>query len=382
MPTKKKVLITGSRSAVALDLARQFYAVDCDVYLADSMPNIIGQYSNSIKKFFCLSSPRYNKHQFIDELIAIVKKYNIDLLVPTFEETYYIAQYHLQHPITECEVFCAPFETIHHLHHKLRFQQRLTELNIAAIPTKIIKSNAELKRLDFPQPYILKACYSRASLAFYKIDVDSKLPTLNFSAKQQWIAQTWLNGKKYCSYSVCQRGKILAHCAYPVQIAIGGNSCVMFEAICHPEIFNWVQHFVAHEQYTGQIAFDFIETNDGQLYAIECNPRATSGVHLFEREDKLATAFLNHRQPLIKPELGRRRQIAMGMLLYGWQPNASRNISDYLNAFCSSSDVIFDRHDLKPFFMQPFVFFYLIRLARKLNLSLPGAFNYDLEWNG
>ena len=53
----------------------------------------------------------------------------------------------------------------------------------------------------------------------------------------------------------------------------------------------WVETFVAREGYTGQIAFDFIETEAGVMYALECNPRATSGVHLLAAHPEFAAAF-------------------------------------------------------------------------------------------
>jgi predicted ATP-grasp superfamily ATP-dependent carboligase len=378
---KKRILITGARSAVALDLSRHFMTADCEVYLADSMPTIVSGFSNTIKEYFPIPSPRYSKHAFIEALLSIIKKYKIDLLIPTFEETYYIAQYHAQHPIPDCSIFCSSFEVIHNLHNKWLFQKRLNELGFLAIPTQLIQSIDELQQLNISKPYIIKACYSRASLSFYKIDHDSVLPPIHISPQNSWVVQPWLNGKKYCTYSVCNNGIVQAHSVYPVNIAINGNSCILFEAINHPEILQWVIKFVEKEKFTGQIAFDFIETVDG-LYAIECNPRATSGVHLFIEEDKLATAFLNINNTLVTPQLGTRRQILMGMLLYGWQTNASNDFLHFLKHFLSSADVIFDRNDLKPFFMQPFVFIHLIRLARKLNLSLPAVFNHDLEWNG
>ncbi|MFN7097484.1 MAG: carboxylate--amine ligase, partial [Gammaproteobacteria bacterium] len=196
------------------------------------------------------------------------------------------------------------------------------------------------------------------------------------------VIEPFLTGKEYCSYNICHHGNVLAHSTYSVQIAIDGHSCLQFETIEQPAILQWITNFISKENYTGQISFDFIETPDGQLYAIECNPRASSGVHLFKRDDNLATAFFNTTTKLITPKPGICRQIGMGMLLYGWQPNASDNFLFFLQKFLSSSDVIFDKKDLKPFFMQPISLLYLLRLAKKLNLSLPAVFNHDLEWNG
>ena len=74
--------------------------------------------------------------------------------------------------------------------------------------------------------------------------------------------------------------------------------------------------------FTGQIAFDFIESADKKLYAIECNPRATSGLLLFQNNDRLDQAFFAETQSPIFPQQGARKQIATGMCLYGWRKNA------------------------------------------------------------
>ena len=49
---------------------------------------------------------------------------------------------------------------------------------------------------------------------------------------------------------------------------------------------------VAGTGYSGQISFDWIVGGDGCARAIECNPRATSGLHLFARDAALPAALM------------------------------------------------------------------------------------------
>ena len=118
-------------------------------------------------------------------------------------------------------------------------------------------------------------------------------PHLEIKSYNPWIAQEWLEGSKYCTYSICHEGSMRAHATYPVRFAIDGNSCLTFEAIEHAGIHEWVEKFAKATNFTGQIAFDFIELPGNKLYAIECNPRATSGVHLFKHENQIDKAFFN-----------------------------------------------------------------------------------------
>ncbi len=380
MSKLKRILITGARSAVALDLARHFHAVGCDVYMMDTWPTTLSHYSNAVKLYLSAPSPRFETQAFIQKLSNTIKKHKIDILIPTFEETLYIAQYRHQLPTDQCTVFCASFDALHKLHHKYDFQQRLKEHGIASIPTQLLTSISQLEQVSMPKPYIVKACYSRAALGFYTIKENSTLPVITASENNPWVAQQLLVGKKYCTYSVCQQGRVHAHVTYPVKIAIDGSSCILFEAIHHAAITQWIDNFVSKENYTGQIAFDFIETAEG-LYAIECNPRSTSGVHLFPHTTKLAQAFLNEDNERLNPPLGVRRQIIAGMLMYGWRTSSSPNFSYFVKHFFSSSDVVFDHRDLFPFIMQPKMIMRILSEARRLKLSLPALFNHDLEWN-
>ena len=73
---------------------------------------------------------------------------------------------------------------------------------------------------------------------------------------------------------------------------IDGSSSVFFQQKFHPPIYEYVQRFVSSmPPFSGQIAFDFIETADG-VFAIECNPRAHTAVVLFSDTPALASAYL------------------------------------------------------------------------------------------
>lgn len=55
------------------------------------------------------------------------------------------------------------------------------------------------------------------------------------------------------------------------------------------------------ENLSGMFGFDFIEEANGTTYVIECNPRATSGIHLFgNKAPEVTNAFLGY---LERPEI-------------------------------------------------------------------------------
>lgn len=242
----------------------------------------------------------------------------------------------------------------------------------------MLHSQEELNKLPLKVPYILKPSYSRSGLSIQKVSSRTP-PKVDIDPRNPLVAQEWLHGKKFCSYSISHNGKLSAHTVYPVEFSIEGNACLNFEAIHHPKIQLWIASFVEKENFTGQIAFDFIETDENKLYAIECNPRGTSGINLFQEKDNFPAAFFNTQESLIIPELGYSKKLGWGMLFYGWK---TRQLLKFAKKFMMVKDVIFSRTDIKPFFHQFVLLFVYLFKSLKLRARLPAMFTFDIDWNG
>lgn len=372
-----KILLTTGRAPITLELARQLRAQGHTVFVADTTPFHISRFSNAVERSFCLPSPRYETKEFLKRLRDVIEEYEIELLIPLWEEILYIANHPGSIP-PSCKVFSDSFEVLHKLHNKWLFIKLQEELGIKTPETHLIKTTNDLEALDLNKTWILKLAYSRASQNMHKIEPGKALPTIKSYPNNPWIAQEWLEGKKFCSFSIAREGKLKAHTAYPVNFAIDDSSCLNFVAIRHPEIKVWVENFVKKIGFTGNIAFDFIETSKG-LYAIECNPRGTSGLHLFKPSDKIDRAYLREFDGVIEPEVGNTKQIFTGMMLYGWK---QKSCASFVKQLFDAPDVVFDKGDMVPFFSQPFLIFNHLNWGLRYRVSLPEAFTYDLNWNG
>lgn len=254
--TSKKFLLTGARSIATLDLARQLKDSGHEVFSADTIKWHFCNFSNAVKKNFVVPSPRLNTEAFIDALVKIVEKEKIDFLIPTYEEILYTSQSMHKFP-KSCQVFSSSFDTLKNLHNKWFFYKKLISYGFDAPETDLIKDHADLQKLSFKGPYALKASYSRSSQRMFKVEPNSQLPQIEIKKGNPWIAQKWLSGKKFCTYSICHNGKVIAHTTYPVQFAIDGNSCMNFKSVEHQGILDWIQKFVGLENFTGQVGFDF-----------------------------------------------------------------------------------------------------------------------------
>lgn len=382
MTAARRILITFARSYLTLELARLLNSQGHTVFVADSLTSPLTSFSNSVKQCFTVPSPRFSPQDFVDSLLKIVEKEKIDLLIPVYEEISCLSKAANLFPST-CKIFCPSFDLYDELQNKWLFQQKLKELGIPALKSFLIKNSSDLSNLPLKE-YALKPCHSRASQFLYKVTPSNRPPSLVYESYNPWIAQEWATGNKFCTYSICYEGTINAHGVYPVSYAIGGNLCVVFEAVNHPKILQWITKFVRETNFTGQIAFDFIEPSKDELYAIECNPRATSGLLLFKPEDQLDKAFFARNQNPILPPAGRSQQVATGMLMYGWKKSAVPNNSlrKYLKTLLTTKDVILRTDDLKPFIFEPFIFGKLWLKSKQLGLTIPDFYLYDHAWNG
>lgn len=387
---KKKILLSGGRAPMVLDLVRNLASLDHDVYIAETTRLHICRFSRFIKGSFVVASPRFSPKEHIKGLMNIINEHKIDLFIPTWEDIYLVAK-HLDSFPKHCTVFASPFDLLHKVHNKYLFIQLLQDHHFAIPKTVLIHSIDELQKVALTK-YALKACYSRGSAKVYKMEAGSPLPDIRPTPHSPWIAQEWIDGKSYCSFSICQKGKVHAHVTYPTEIvlqrknkeahAVEGN-CLTFRSISHPAIYRWVETFVSKTSFTGQIGFDFIEREDGTIYAIECNPRMTHGAILFSPQDRIDLALFNENETVITPFSSKGKQIAIGMILYGFRAAWQKNEwSLFLRKLFTCRDIIFSSKDLRPFLSYPILLSKYLIDSKRYKTSIPAAFTYDLDFDG
>lgn len=377
---KKRILISGTRAPAALDLARHFYFAGHEVMSVESLNYPLCKTSKCITKTFFVPSPKHEPSNYRDQLLEIIKREKIDLFIPTCEEIYTIAKYkEVFSPF--CEVFCDDFEKLIRLHDKWQFMECIKDHQLASPKTWKLESRdalAEFIKEDLPFDVILKPVFSRFSSDIYRLNKNDKhIPNLDISSTRPWIAQQFLCGPAYCCYAIVQKGEIHAYSSYPVNLTANGGACIYFESVQNTQMEHWVKEFVKKINFTGQIAFDFIEDIEGHCLPIECNPRATSGVHLFNTGEGLEKAFLCQLSSPLNPRPSTKKMVALAMLMFG----KLKSVSSWIQFF-NTHDVLFDKRDLKPFFFQFVTFFQIWRIAKKTNKSLLAASTHDIEWNG
>jgi predicted ATP-grasp superfamily ATP-dependent carboligase len=376
------ILLTGGRAPATLELARTFHKNGHTVFMAESTRGHLSEPSRALKENFFVPPPRQHTGAFLQALKKIIIENKIDLLIPTCEEVFYVAMGRDQLP---CKVFAESIDKLNILHNKWTFAVHASNMGLMVPETYLVGSSDDLL-LAFAQwqKLIFKPVYSRfASRTLIAPTLNQALHNITFNAKPQWIAQELIDGIQICTYSVAQAGRLTAHTAYRSEFTAGHGATIAFQHINHPQTFEWVEHLVAAMGFTGQIAFDFIETSQGEVLALECNPRATSGVHLFSSQPEFACAFLDDSMPCLTPARNDSVMLSTGMLVFGLGPaKTKRQLGRWLSTFFSSRDVIFNALDPLPFFLQWRGILAYLKLGKRQSLSPLAASTFDIEWNG
>jgi predicted ATP-grasp superfamily ATP-dependent carboligase len=380
-----RVLITGGRAPVALELARQFARGGATVFAADSAPCFLAGSSRAVRRAFRVPPPRQRPAAFAEALAAIVARERIDLIVPTCEEVFYVARF-AERLSARGGVFCAGIEQLRALHDKWRFNRFACRLGIGAPESWLLQTSADVVALPHPpDDLVVKPVFSRFAAHTLVRPSCAALDALPLSPQRPWIAQRFVAGREICTYSVARDGALTAHAAYrPAWRAGRVGSSFYFAGVAHPASEAIAARIVAEIGYTGQIAFDFIETADGRLAVLECNPRATSGVHLFGPDDGLAGAFAAaSRGTVARPSAQRARMLAPAMLLLGpRQALRERRVRGYAADLTHARDAIWSRHDPLPaLYLYVGLGAFVIEGLRR-GVSPIVASTYDIEWDG
>jgi predicted ATP-grasp superfamily ATP-dependent carboligase len=393
-------LLTGGRAPCTLELARAFHAAGHRVLVAESARRHLCRVSRAVERCYSVPPPNRDKATFIEALEAIIVREGVEVLIPTCEEVFFVAK-GLERLKQHCFVWAAPIGELDELHNKWRFAGLARRLDLSVPDTWLITSREEWLAYAEGQwlgeGLVLKPAYSRFASKVLFLDktasavqrrelLDRSMPRLSMAAP--WVAQRRIEGQHLATYSIACEGELVAHGAYPCRYRIGQGATVYFEPIRHERSLEWVRKLVKAIRFTGQIAFDFIEEEGGALYALECNPRATSGAHLFEGNAGLVQAFLQPEAlqsagAMVEPAGQARSMLTVPMLAAGLGGIRSlRQLRGWLRDFHTARDAVFRRKDVGPGLEQLRVLADAWRTGRAMGIPLTEATTIDLEWNG
>jgi len=328
--SRPAVLLTLGRLPVALELARAMHSAGWRVLVAEPWAWHLCRLSNTVDKSFKLTAPSVDKKAYLNELLRIIEQEKVSLVLPVSEEILYVSELKEQLPAS-VSIVCVAQKQLLMLHDKYQFM-KLAKAHQLSVPKTVLAggilagevlegevlewevSDGEVldgEVLDgevlagdrcacmemMKKPFVIKPRFSCSGAGVYfgtpagegavagsgGVDsLDQGLMT------DEYIVQERLRGAACCSFSIVSNGVVQSSVCYRSLLESGSVS-VCFEKMRVPDdIAFFIESIVSAVDHSGMIAFDFISDDDGIWHAIECNPRATSGLHFLDHEDVLS----------------------------------------------------------------------------------------------
>lgn len=368
------LLLTLGRLPKGLDLARGFAEIGWRVFVAEPFKRHLVGTSRSIVRSHRVTAPADSAARYLDDLSRIVATERIDLVLPVSEETPHVACLHGRLP-RATSLFTMHRDAVLRLHDKHGFVQRAASWGLNAPETHVLGDKAG-EALARSGPVVIKPMLSCSGRGVRILQAGAGLPPP--APDRPAIVQRFVAGAEYSSCSIAHEGRISSTIVYRAAQK-SGSVAVTFERVEHAAIEDWIRRFVAAERWTGFIAFDIVVDAAGVPWGIECNPRATSGLHFWQR-DEIARAVLD---PAHVPRLRHETRLQQfypaltetQMSLFRGGPFAAN-----LRRLLTTRDVTWEWRDPLPFLTMTATSWPIIRMAMARGVPFGEVATLDVGW--
>lgn len=371
------VLLTLGRLPKALALARACRAAGCRVLVADPFRWHVCRPSRDIAKSFRVTAPNESRAQYLQDLQQIISDELVDLVLPVSEEALHVAELHASLP-ESVHQWSSDREILAMLHDKYSFTQFAEELGLA-VPETYSADMPAAKVLAEAQAYVEKPVHSCSGIGLRFAQAGDPLHCSDSSG----VVQEHLEGELISSLALVHEGRALGSVFYRGRV-FSGTVAICFERVDDAHSCNaWVDAFIERCDYSGLLAFDFIVGADGVARAIECNPRATSGVHFFDPAS-LGRALLDpSRTDTIAFSQERRYQWAYSTLTETYASIFKpREFLRRFREMLRARDVVWSLSDPLPFLLMTPMSWEILWPAMTTKQTLGEATQRDIAWFG
>jgi hypothetical protein len=349
-----------------------------------------------------LPAPTADRQGYQQALADLVRREHIDLIVPVSEESLFVADLADTLPAS-ARVFAAAPATVRALHDKLAFAQRCARLNLP-VPDTAAGTGPAAQALLAAGPTVSKPRYSCAGQGVAFLAPGAEPP----DDGPPGVFQRAVTGPLLASFSIAHKGRVLLSVLYRARV-LSGSVAVCFEQLTEQTdaaaawATGWsdandiaalrdsaqhsIKQLVADSDYSGFIAFDFIADENQNAVAIECNPRATSGIH-FLSPATLADCIL---RPEAVSDIRLRPQRCLQQFypcltetqnaLWARPGRRRRGLAaSHLRNLLRARDVTFSWRDPLPFLLMPYWAWPIMAPALFQGRSFGETATRDIDW--
>ena len=357
------VLVSGGKMTKAGQIARSFHEAGHRVILAETEKYRLTahRFSRAVDAFEILPEP--TAPGYASALREVVERHGVDVYIPVCSPVASLFDSRAARALA-CRTLHLDPERLGEVDDKHRFAEAARSKGLRAPKSVRISDPRQVLDYDFgaeTRPFILKSIGYDAirRLDLTPLPRPTRAETLAFveslpiSEDNPWVMQEFIAGREYCTHGTVVDGRLTVHIcceSSPFQIN--------YDHVDHPAIREWVERFVDEPGFTGQVSLDFMEADDdGEIYAIECNPRTHSAITLLGGVPGLPDAYLGLRDHVLEPPPGTRptywlfhELFRLGRtLLPGREPEAP-GFWERLGIIIKGRDAVFSWRDPLPFF--------------------------------
>lgn len=384
------VLVTTSRMPFAVDEIHKLGEVGNVVTAADTFAAAPGSHSRFATRHVEVPAPKQETGDFIDAVVGLLDTYDVDWLLPAFEEVFYLAA-HRDRLEGKAELFFPDFDTLARVHDKVSFAQLCRDLGLSVAESITVTSDEELKEaLSRWDHWFARAAFGRGGLDIITntgpLAGESDPEDIHPTPDDPWLVQEFLHGVDRCSWSVVHHGDVVLHSTYEHPLEIDDRGGIVFESVDAPETLAAATKIAAELGWHGQISFDYLVTEDGVHHMVECNPRPTAGCTIATAEEFDAALFgPRPAAPVVVPA-GRKKMIKEAVLR-DMLLHLRRAPEDY-EAAKGAGGVYSQEHDHLPLLYTVLSLQHVrhyrktLGLERKSREDLVAAQFFDVEWDG
>lgn len=371
------VLLTLGRLPKALEVARALQGAGCRVIVAEPFKRHLTGASRAVARSVVVTSPVQDREAYLREISDLAVAEGASLILPVSEEILHASLLRGRLP-SGVRLAAMPHASLLALHDKLSFAAVCRAAGVAA-PETFALGDPRAVELARRGRTVVKPIFSCSGRGVRFLAAGEALP----SADEPALVQEFCAGRILSTFTLARAGVPRITVTYRGAV-MQGTVAVCFERIdTPPAVDAWVGAMVRNTAFDGFISFDLVEDAQGVIRGIECNPRATSGIHFVEPAD-LAAALLDPQAdgPL------RFKQNRLMQQFYPCLTETQRTMfgegpfRENLRCLVAASDVTWSARDPWPLVSQPWTSWPIIEMAMRRRCSFGEVAMLDLAWSG
>ena len=374
----RTALLTVGRFPKALTLAGSLHRHGVRVVVADPLKRQLCSVSRSVSKNYQVTAPNIDVRAWESDMLDIIDREQVTDLIPVSEEVCHVAN--LAPKLPEHVRYVGPSTSwMTQWHDKLAFVNHAIERGVTA-PSVFTTADPGSRSLVRQTECVLKPRRGCSGTDVSFIPSGSTLPP----PSDDLLVQRKVEGTHLYTISWVESGGVMATASYRGSTH-SGTVAVGFESAPTPfSVKQWIERFVADTGTTGFISFDFILDRGGIPWGIECNPRASSGIHFIDEAWLGAAVMGDASTPAPIASAGKRAQWSYSTLTEAYKHLLGFRIPELLRCWrdlLASRDVVWSWRDPLPFLlMTPLCWEFIWKSIRE-RMPIGDASQCDIAWH-